>query len=105
MPPLATARIPPKVRVPEAVIGPPVKVKPVVPPEPSTLVTVPEPPPPAACTGTQAEPFHAFRVAGVVVVSLQSCPVVRVPVGAAVPTAKVAGIQELPFQSFPTGGV
>jgi hypothetical protein len=44
-------------------------------------------------------------VAGVVEVSLQSWPVVRVPVGAEVPRATVAGIQLEPFHSFPTGGV
>ena len=43
VPPLATASVPPRVNVPDAVIGPPVKLKPVVPPEPSTLVTVPTP--------------------------------------------------------------
>ena len=43
VPPLATARVPPSVRVPEVVMGPPVNVRPVVPPEPLTLVTVPEP--------------------------------------------------------------
>lgn len=43
VPPLATARVPPSVRVPVVVIGPPDKVSPVVPPDPLTLVTVPEP--------------------------------------------------------------
>ena len=43
VPPLATPSVPPKVSVPDDVIGPPVKVKPVVPPEPSTEVTVPTP--------------------------------------------------------------
>jgi hypothetical protein len=33
--------VPPKVKVPLVVIGPPERVKPVVPPEPETLVTVP----------------------------------------------------------------
>src|SRR3989344_1862616 len=45
VPPFATARMPPRVRVPEEVMGPPVRVRPVVPPEPSTEVTVPVPPP------------------------------------------------------------
>ena len=45
VPPFAMARVPPKVRVPDVVIGPPVRVSPVVPPEPSTEVTVPDPPP------------------------------------------------------------
>ena len=42
-PPEATFRVPPRVRVPATVIGPPVNDSPVVPPEPSTLVTVPDP--------------------------------------------------------------
>jgi hypothetical protein len=43
VPPLATAKVPAKVIVPAAVMGPPDVVKPVVPPETATLVTVPEP--------------------------------------------------------------
>ena len=41
MPPLATASVPASVIVPLLVIGPPEVVRPVVPPETSTLVTVP----------------------------------------------------------------
>ena len=41
VPPLATARVPPRVIVPEPVIGPPEVVSPVVPPDMPTLVTVP----------------------------------------------------------------
>lgn len=41
VPPLATASVPPSVSVPDVVIAPPVKVKPVEPPEPETEVTVP----------------------------------------------------------------
>jgi len=44
VPPLATAKVPAKVIVPAADIGPPEVVNPVVPPETSTLVTVPVPP-------------------------------------------------------------
>jgi hypothetical protein len=44
VPPLATARVPPSVSVPEPVMGPPVRVRPVEPPEPLTLVTVPPEP-------------------------------------------------------------
>lgn len=62
VPPLATASVPPKVSVPLEVIGPPVKVRPVVPPEPSTLVTVPVPD-----TDTQA---------GSPAVSVKTCPFV-----------------------------
>ena len=44
VPPLAIFNVPPSVKVPDVVMGPPESVKPVVPPEPLTLVTVPEPP-------------------------------------------------------------
>jgi hypothetical protein len=43
VPPLATPNVPPAVIVPALVIGPPVKVRPVVPPLTLTLVTVPTP--------------------------------------------------------------
>ena len=43
VPPLATANVPASVIVPEVVIGPPEVVRPVVPPETATEVTVPEP--------------------------------------------------------------
>ena len=45
VPPLAAINVPASVTVPEDVIGPPEVVKPVVPPETSTLVTEPEPGP------------------------------------------------------------
>lgn len=41
VPPLATASVPPSVRVPDVVIAPPVRVSPVLPPDPETEVTVP----------------------------------------------------------------
>lgn len=41
VPPLATLRVPPRVIVPLTVMGPPLVVRPVVPPETSTEVTVP----------------------------------------------------------------
>jgi len=44
VPPLAIARVPAKVTVPDVVTGPPLVVRPVVPPLTLTLVTVPEPP-------------------------------------------------------------
>ena len=43
VPPLATAKVPPRVSVPVPVIGPPVSVSPVVPPDPLTEVTLPLP--------------------------------------------------------------
>ena len=45
VPPFATARVPPSVRVPDEVIGPPEAVRPLVPPEILTLVTLPTPAP------------------------------------------------------------
>jgi hypothetical protein len=42
VPPLATARVPASVIVPDVVTGPPLVVSPVVPPETSTEVTVPK---------------------------------------------------------------
>ena len=41
VPPLAMARVPPRMRVPEPVMGPPVEVSPVLPPDRATLVTLP----------------------------------------------------------------
>lgn len=48
VPPLVVANVPAKVIVPEVVIGPPEVVRPVVPPDTATDVTVPEPPAVAA---------------------------------------------------------
>ena len=48
VPPLAVANVPPIVIVPDVVTGPPDVVKPVVPPDTATLVTVPELPAVAA---------------------------------------------------------
>jgi len=45
VPPLAIAKVPPRVSVPVVVIGPPVRVRPVVPPAPETEVTEPVPRP------------------------------------------------------------
>ena len=70
VPPLATASVPAKVTVPEEVIGPPLVVKPVVPPETSTLVTEPAPGPVNATVMAplplvMVTPEPAVRVAGV----------------------------------------
>ena len=43
VPPEATARVPARVIVPDVVMGPPLVVRPVVPPLTSTLLTVPPP--------------------------------------------------------------
>ena len=51
VPPLATAKVPARVIVPLVVTGPPLVVSPVVPPETSTEVTVPDPPPPLVVVG------------------------------------------------------
>ncbi len=45
VPPLEPRRVPPIVKVPDVENGPPVSERPVVPPDPSTEVTVPPPPP------------------------------------------------------------
>ena len=70
VPPLATASVPARVTVPEEVIGPPLVVKPVVPPETSTLVTEPAPGPVNATVMAplplvMVTPEPAVRVAGV----------------------------------------
>jgi len=54
VPPLVTASVPAMVIVPDVVTGPPLVVRPVVPPETSIDVTVPEP----ATSHTKADPFH-----------------------------------------------
>ena len=48
VPPLATASVPANVIVPDVVMGPPLVVRPVVPPLTATLVTVPVEPPETA---------------------------------------------------------
>jgi hypothetical protein len=60
VPPLAIASVPPRVIVPDEVIGPPVVVNPVEPPEIPTDVTVPEPPP--APTHTPAIEKHPLAI-------------------------------------------
>ena len=55
VPPLATPNVPARVIVPEVVTGPPDVVKPVVPPDTLTLVTVPVP---VIDDQTKAVPFH-----------------------------------------------
>ena len=59
VPPLATASVPPSVNVPAVVIGPPVNVRPVVPPDPDIEVTVPVP---LARNHAYAEPVHLRKV-------------------------------------------
>jgi len=53
VPPEATASVPASVSVPAPVTGPPLKVRPVVPPEASTDVTVPAPAPAGAGPGAR----------------------------------------------------
>ena len=48
VPPKAAPNVPPAVIVPDDVIGPPLKVRPVEPPDTLTEVTVPVPPTPGA---------------------------------------------------------
>jgi hypothetical protein len=68
VPPLATASVPAIVIVPEEVIGPPDVVRPVVPPETSTEVTVPAP----AVSQTKAEPFHFKNLSDTVGASIKA---------------------------------
>jgi hypothetical protein len=56
---LATASVPPRTSVPLDVIGPPVNVRPVDPPEASTLVTVP----PVGGGATTSGATRSFSVA------------------------------------------
>ena len=56
VPPFAMASVPPSVIVPDPVIGPPLVVRPVVPPLTLTLVTVPDPP--AGVLQTNAVPLQ-----------------------------------------------
>jgi hypothetical protein len=77
VPPLATARVPPSVSVPEVVIGPPVRVRPVVPPEPLTLVT--EPPEPVAEIVIDPAPFVIATPEPAVSVALASVLPVVLP--------------------------
>ena len=70
VPPLATPNVPARVMVPEPVIGPPLVVKPVVPPDTSTLVTEPAPGPEKATVMAplplvMVTPEPAVSVAGV----------------------------------------
>jgi len=58
VPPLATFKVPAIVMVPEVVTGPPLVVRPVVPPETSMLVT----PPAATVDHANAEPVHFKNV-------------------------------------------
>jgi hypothetical protein len=77
VPPFAIAKVPAIVIVPSSVIGPPENVSPVVPPETSTLVTVPDPPPPpSAAIVIDPDPF-----------------VIDIPV----PAVKFASVKPLPF--------
>jgi hypothetical protein len=86
VPPLATAKVPAIVMVPEVVIGPPEVVKPVVPPETATEVTVPDPPvaaiviDPAPLVMDIFEPAVRVALERVlpVVLPIKSCPLVYV---------------------------
>jgi hypothetical protein len=55
--------VPPSVKVPDVVIGEPLNVRPVVPPDAATDVTVPEP---VILSQTILEPFHLSTVSIVV---------------------------------------
>ena len=68
VPPLATASVPAIVMVPDVVTGPPLVVRPVVPPETSTEVTVPDP----ATSHTKADPFHFRNLSDTVGASMKA---------------------------------
>ena len=78
VPPLAIASVPPAVIVPDDVTGPPVKVRPVVPPDTSTDVTVPLPPPVAAIV-MLPEPLVMVMPEPAVSVALDSVLPVELP--------------------------
>ena len=83
VPPLATAKVPASVIVPDVVMGEPDTVKPVVPPERATLVTVPPPPLvasivilPAPLVMVMPDPAVSVVLVNVlpVVLPISSCP-------------------------------
>ena len=100
VPPFATASVPPNDKVPDVVIGPPVKVRPVVLPVMLTEVTVPRPRDDVATADTT--PFvpkrRPFRDdASVVEPVTTNEPVVVVAVTARVPVVVVAATARVPL--------
>jgi hypothetical protein len=86
VPPFAITSVPPTVSVPEVVIGEPVKVRPVVPPDAATEVTVPPPAvdameiPPALFVMVMPEPAVNVALVNVlpVLLPMSNCPSVYV---------------------------
>src|SRR5690349_915461 len=96
VPPLAATSVPPRVSVPLEVIGPPVTVRPVVPPEPSTLVTVP-----LLVAAIEIEPpplVMAIPVPAVIVAKVK-------PVPLPISKAPLDGLELLPVPPLPTANV
>ena len=83
VPPLAAASVPARVMVPEVVTGPPLVVRPVVPPLTLTLVTVPK-------------PVTVAHVGAPVPPDTRACP--------AVPTAEYESIEPVPYKMPPAVG-
>ena len=119
VPPLAGTKIPPSVNVPVPVMGPPVRVRPVEPPEPSTLVTVPPEPvaaivmEPAPLVIATPEPAVSVVLVSVlpVVLPISSWPLVYVfwpvpPLATGrVPVTPVVRGRPVAFVSTPEAGV
>ena len=98
VPPLVTATVPAKVIVPVPVIGPPELVRPVVPPDTSTLVTVPAP------EGVDQMPSPRQNVAALADVPEFKLATGRFPVTPVVRGRPVAFVR-IPLAGMPNAGV
>ena len=110
VPPFATASVPPSVKVPLEVIGPPVSVRPVVPPEPETEVTLPPPvPAPIAVRNAAASSaetvLSALKRGNVIAPGLvrvkRFAPMVVAPNAVRAPAASVAPVPPRATDSVP----
>jgi len=99
VPPLATARVPAKVIVPDEVIGPPLVVKPVVPPATLTDVTVP-----ALAAGVAQTPSPRQKVVPDALVPLLRFVTGRLPVTPVV-SGKPVALVRVTLAGVPSVGV
>jgi hypothetical protein len=99
VPPLATARVPAKVIVPDEVIGPPLVVKPVVPPATLTDVTVP-----ALAAGVAQVPSPRQKVVPDALVPLLRFVTGRLPVTPVV-SGKPVALVNVTLAGVPSVGV